>query len=59
MDENGKPVKGIDRHPIIEDNVIIYSNASILGRIRIGENSVVGGNIWVTTDLLPNSKIIQ
>lgn len=59
MDENGKPVKGINRHPIIEDNVIIYSNASILGRIRIGENSVVGENIWVTADLPANSKIIQ
>lgn len=58
-DDEGKPVKGIPRHPIIEDDVIIYSNASILGRITIGANSVVGGNIWVTNDLPPNSKIVQ
>lgn len=58
-DDDGKPVKGVPRHPIIEDNVIIYSNASILGRITIGHDSVVGGNIWVTNDLPPNSKIVQ
>lgn len=58
-DENGNPIKGIPRHPIVEDDVIIYSNASILGRITIGKGSVIGGNIWVTKNLPPNSKIIQ
>ena len=59
LDENGNPVKGIARHPIVEDNVIIYSNATILGRIVIGHDSVIGGNIWVTNDLAPNSKVVQ
>ena len=59
LDENGNPVKGIPRHPIVEDNVIIYSNATILGRITIGHDSVIGGNIWVTSDLPPNSRVVQ
>ena len=59
MDGHGNPVKNIPRHPILEDNVIIYSNATILGRITIGENSVIGGNIWVTDNLPSNSKILQ
>ncbi|HEY3389356.1 MAG TPA: serine O-acetyltransferase EpsC [Prolixibacteraceae bacterium] len=59
LDENGNPVKGIPRHPIVEDNVIIYSNATILGRITIGHDSVIGGNIWVTNDLPPNSRVVQ
>jgi len=59
LDENGNPVKGIPRHPIVEDNVVIYSNATILGRITIGRDSVIGGNIWVTNDLPPYSKVVQ
>jgi serine O-acetyltransferase len=59
LDENGNPVKGIPRHPIVEDNVIIYSNATILGRITIGHDSVIGGNIWVTSDLPPYSRVVQ
>ena len=49
----------IPRHPIIEDNVTIYSNASILGRITIGHHSIIGGNIWVTNDIPPYSRIQQ
>jgi serine O-acetyltransferase len=59
LDEKGNPVKGIPRHPIVEDNVIIYSNATILGRITIGHDSVIGGNVWVTNDLVPYSKVVQ
>jgi serine O-acetyltransferase len=59
LDETGNPVKNIPRHPIIEDDVIVYSNATILGRITIGENSVIGGNIWVTENVPSNSKILQ
>jgi len=59
LDENGNPVKGIPRHPIVEDNVIIYSNATILGRIKIGHDSVIGGNIWVTNDLPAYSRVVQ
>ncbi|MBQ8152230.1 MAG: serine acetyltransferase [Prevotella sp.] len=57
-DENGNMLN-IPRHPIIEDNVTVYSNASILGRITIGHNSVIGGNIWVTHDVPPYSRIQQ
>jgi serine O-acetyltransferase len=59
LDESGNPIKGIDRHPIIEDNVIIYAGATILGRITIGRNSVIGGNTWVTESVAPDSAISQ
>ncbi len=59
LDKNGKPVKGIDRHPIIEDNVVIYSGATLLGRITIGAGSVIGGNVWLTKSVPPGSKITQ
>ena len=45
LDENGNPIKGIPRHPILEDDVVVYANATILGRIRIGKGSTIGGNI--------------
>lgn len=57
-DEQGN-VLNIPRHPIIEDHVTIYSNASILGRITIGHDSVIGGNIWVTHDIPPHSRLQQ
>jgi len=59
LDENGNPIKGIPRHPIVEDNVVIYAHATILGRITIGANSSIGGNVWVTNSLPPNSKVVQ
>ena len=59
LDEDGNPIKGIPRHPIVEDNVVIYSGATILGRITIGKGSMIGGNVWVTRDLPPNSKVVQ
>ena len=52
-------ILNVPRHPIIEDYVTVYSNASILGRITIGHHSVIGGNIWVTNDVPPNSRIQQ
>lgn len=58
LDESGLPMD-IPRHPIIEDHVVIYSNASILGRITIGTGSVIGGNIWLTHDVPPFSKVLQ
>lgn len=58
MDDEGNMVRE-PRHPIIEDNVVIYSNSSILGRIRIGHDSVIGGNVWQTTDLPPHSCVVQ
>ena len=59
LDEDGKPIKGIPRHPILEDNVIVYSNATILGRITIGRDATVGGNIWVTEDVPAGARIVQ
>lgn len=58
LDEEGLPVD-VPRHPIIEDDVTIYSNASILGRITIGRGSVIGGNIWLTHSVPPYSKVLQ
>lgn len=58
LDEEGLPLD-VPRHPIIEDYVTIYSNASILGRITIGRGSVIGGNIWLTHSVPPNSKVLQ
>lgn len=57
-DEEGLPMN-IPRHPIIEDNVVIYSNTSVLGRITIGHDSIIGGNIWLTHDVAPHSKVLQ
>ncbi|MBO4529951.1 MAG: serine acetyltransferase [Paludibacteraceae bacterium] len=59
LDEQGNPVKNIERHPIIEDNVVIYANATILGRITIGRDSIIGGNVCVTSDVSPCTKIVQ
>ncbi|MBM6672404.1 serine O-acetyltransferase [Marseilla massiliensis] len=59
LDDNGNPIKGIPRHPILEDDVIVYSNATILGRITIGKGCVVGANIWVTEDMEPMTKKVK
>ena len=58
LDSNGHPLN-IPRHPIIEDNVTIYSNSTILGRITVGHDSVIGGNIWLTHSVEPWSRIVQ
>lgn len=58
LDGNGLPMD-VPRHPILEDYVTVYSNASILGRITIGRGSVIGGNIWLTYSVPPNSKVLQ
>lgn len=59
LDENGNPIKGIARHPILEDDVIVYSNATILGRITIGKGATIGGNIWVTESVPSGARIVQ
>lgn len=59
LDEQGNPIKGIPRHPILEDNVIVYSNATILGRITIGKGATIGGNIWVTESVPAGARIVQ
>ena len=59
LDEHGNPIKGIPRHPIVEDDVIIYSGATVLGRITIGRGSVIGGNVWLTHSVPPRSRVQQ
>ncbi|MGH8130524.1 MAG: serine O-acetyltransferase EpsC [Steroidobacteraceae bacterium] len=55
----GRLVKGLPRHPIIEDDVTIYASATILGRITVGRGSVIGGNVWLTHSVPPNSRVAQ
>ena len=57
LDADGNPIKHVPRHPVIEDNVVIYANATVLGRITIGEGCVVGANTWVLEDMAPQTKI--
>jgi serine O-acetyltransferase len=56
--EDGKPLN-LPRHPILEDGVTVYSNASILGRVTIGRDSVIGGNVWLTRSVPAQSRILQ
>ena len=58
-DSSGLLVKGAARHPIVEDNVVIYAGATILGRITIGKNSTIGGNVWLTHSVPSGSSITQ
>ncbi len=58
-DKDGSLVKGNARHPIVEDDVVIYAGATILGRIVVGHGSTIGGNVWLTEDVPPNSFVTQ
>lgn len=58
-EDDGSLTKGLPRHPILEDDVVVYSGATILGRITIGHGSMIGGNVWVTKDVPPGSKVVQ
>lgn len=57
-DANGVPID-MPRHPILEDYVTVCSNTSILGRVRIGHHTIVGGNVWLTHDVPPHSRVLQ
>ncbi|RPJ73037.1 MAG: serine acetyltransferase, partial [Acidobacteria bacterium] len=59
LDADGKPVKGVPRHPIVEDEVVIYSGATVLGRITVGAGSIIGGNVWLTHSVPPGSRVSQ
>ncbi len=59
LDEHGNPIKGIPRHPIVEDDVVVYAGATILGRITIGKGSSVGGNVWLTNSVPPGTRVTQ
>jgi serine O-acetyltransferase len=56
---DGSLVKGIPRHPILQDEVTVYAGATILGRITVGKGAVIGGNVWVTRDVAPGSRLTQ
>jgi serine O-acetyltransferase len=58
-DEHGVLIKGAARHPIVEDDVVIYAGATILGRITIGKGAIIGGNVWLTQSVPPGSNVIQ
>lgn len=58
-DENGNLIKGTPRHPIVEDDVVIYAGATVLGRITIGAGSTIGGNVWLTQSVPANSNVSQ
>jgi serine O-acetyltransferase len=58
-DEHGVLIKGNARHPIVEDDVVIYAGATVLGRITIGANSTIGGNVWLTHSVPPGSNVSQ
>jgi serine O-acetyltransferase len=58
-DENGTLIKGEPRHPIIEDDVVIYAGATILGRVIVGRKSIIGGNVWLTHSIPADSRISQ
>ena len=59
LDERGLPIKGVNRHPVVEDDVVIYAGATILGRVTIGQSSMIGGNVWITRDVEPGRNITQ
>jgi serine O-acetyltransferase len=59
VDGDGAVVKGGERHPIVEDEVVIYAGATILGRITIGKGSTIGGNVWLTHSVPPGSNVTQ
>jgi len=58
-DDDGKLQKGGARHPIVEDEVVVYAGATILGRVTIGQGSTIGGNVWLTHSVPPGSLIAQ
>ena len=58
-DADGGLQKGHPRHPILEDDVVIYAGATILGRVTIGRGSTIGGNVWLTRSVPPYSNVTQ
>ncbi|NYS41448.1 serine acetyltransferase, partial [Pseudomonas syringae pv. actinidiae] len=58
-DEDGQLQKGHPRHPIVENDVVIYAGATILGRITIGQGSTIGGNVWLTRSVPAGCNLTQ
>jgi serine O-acetyltransferase len=57
-DADGNPIKGLPRHPVLGDRITVYAGATILGRVTIGSDSIIGGNTWITADVPPRSRIV-
>ena len=57
--KEGRIIKGQPRHPVVEDDVVIYAGATILGRVTIGRGSTIGGNVWLTRSVPPGSHVTQ
>jgi serine O-acetyltransferase len=58
-DEEGHPIKGLPRHPHVQDDVVIYAGATVLGRVTIGQGASIGGNVWVTHDVAAGAQVTQ
>ena len=58
-DASGALVKNAPRHPIVEDDVVIYAGATVLGRVTIGKGSSIGGNVWLTRSVAPGGLVTQ
>lgn len=58
-DADGNLQKGLPRHPVVEDDVVIYAGATVLGLITIGKGAIIGGNVWLTHDVPPGGRIAQ
>jgi serine O-acetyltransferase len=56
---DGSLQKGLPRHPIVEDDVVIYAGATVLGRITVGKGAIIGGNVWLTHDVAPGARVAQ
>ena len=59
VDDQGHPIKGQPRHPIVESDVVIYAGATVLGRVTIGQGASIGGNVWLTHDVPANTHVTQ
>jgi serine O-acetyltransferase len=58
-DDSGHLRKGLPRHPVVEDDVVIYAGATVLGRVTLGRGATVGGNVWLTHDVPPGGHVTQ
>ena len=59
LEVDGHPLKGLPRHPIVEDDVVIYAGATVLGRVTLGRGASIGGNVWLTHDVPPGGHVTQ
>lgn len=58
-DDAGNPLKGLPRHPVVQDDVVIYAGATVLGRVTLGQGASIGGNVWLTHDVAAGAHITQ